>query len=192
MFKLHHELGVFSNIIVCASYTRADKARLTLPIMYRTLAQVINQHPSLATILESQPSTKKKGNKRTWEALLKKIDMTECVEFVNEEIEQGKGLERVLEVEHNKWFDVKEKNKPLWRVVVVNGAHVLFVYHHGICNRKSGLIFHQSLLNALNKTCKAREQRGRLCSYPIYYCGSTRICATTTADRRYTLPWNES
>ena len=79
---------------------------------------------------------------------MKEIDLTDCVQFVHEEVDE-KGLTELLEREHNKWFNY-EATKPLWRVVVVNHVHVLFVFHHAICDGWSGVLFHQSLLSALN------------------------------------------
>ena len=63
----------------------------------------------------------------------------------------------MLQVEHNTWFNTGDKTKPLWRVVV-NGSKVLFVFHHSVCDGRSGTIFHRSLLAALNKV--VREQDG--------------------------------
>ena len=64
---------------------------------------------------------------------------------------------RLLQAEHNTWFNTDDKTKPLWRVVV-NGPKVLFVFHHSVCDGRSGMIFHRSLLAALNKVIREQDE----------------------------------
>ncbi|KAK9239159.1 alcohol acetyltransferase-domain-containing protein [Lipomyces kononenkoae] len=125
MYYLFHELGIQSNIIVAAT-----------------------RHPALGIIGVAQSSQKKKSNHRLWEARLDDIKLEDVVEFVHTE---SKHLRRILESAHNEWFDTKDRSRPLWKLVVVHGTHVLFVYHHMIADGRSGYAFHQSFLAALNE-----------------------------------------
>ena len=126
-------------------------------MIYAALPLVISEHPVLGTIVVEQPSTKKKGNKRTWQAHLKTIDFKDCIKFVDDAIGKQQCV-RLLEKEHDTWFEVEDKTKPLWRLVVVNGTKVLFVFHHTICDGKSGVVFHRSLLAALNKVNRQKQE----------------------------------
>ena len=40
---------------------------------------------------------------------------------------------------------------------MVNGSNILFVFHHSVCDGRSGMIFHRSLLTALNKVTREQE-----------------------------------
>lgn len=129
---------------------------LSPAVMYKALPLVISEHPALATILVDQPSTKKMGRKRTWQARLKRIWFKDCVRFIDDVVEK-EHFTQLLQVEHNTWFNTDDKTKPLWRVVV-NGSRVLFVFHHSVCDGRSGMIFHRSLLTALNKVAMEQDE----------------------------------
>lgn len=159
MYKIHHDLGIFSNTIVCATYERADNMPLTPDIMYKALPLVISEHPVLTTIVVTQPSTKKTGRKMTWQARLRKICFKDCVRFVDIAAEKEQSI-RLLQEEHDTWFNTEDKTKPLWRVVV-NGSKILFIFHHSVCDGRSGMIFHRSLLAALNKVTRAQHESGK-------------------------------
>ncbi|KAJ5554151.1 hypothetical protein N7513_004110 [Penicillium frequentans] len=158
MFKVHHDLGVFSNTIVCATFERADNLPLTPGLLYEAVRQVISEHPALATILVDQPSTKKKGRTRTWQARLKHICLEDCVQFVDH-VAETEQIIRLLQEEHDVRFNTKDETKPLWRVVV-NGSTILFISHHSICDGRSGMIFHRSLLAALNEVTRQQPENG--------------------------------
>ncbi|KAJ5987160.1 hypothetical protein N7451_011525 [Penicillium sp. IBT 35674x] len=158
MFKVHHDLGVFSNTIVCATYERADNMPLTPGLLYKALRRVISEHPALTTILVDQPSTKKMGSTRTWQARLRHICLEDCVQFMDHVAEKEQFI-RLLQKEHDTRFNAKDESKPLWRVVV-NGSTILFISHHSICDGRSGMIFHRSLLAALNKVTREQPENG--------------------------------
>ncbi|KAK9350504.1 alcohol acetyltransferase [Lipomyces doorenjongii] len=149
MYNLFHELGIQSNILVSATYSHRTSL-LTEPTLFKALHIVINHHPALGIIGVSKSSQKKKGNHRLWEARLNTINLKDCVEFVQYD-GKDQGLQEVIEKAHNEWFTTEEKTRPWWKIVVVNGAHVLFVYHHMIGDGRSGYAFHRSLLAALNE-----------------------------------------
>ncbi|KAJ5804825.1 hypothetical protein N7474_010690 [Penicillium riverlandense] len=117
IYKIHHGLGVLSNTIVCATYERTDNIHLTPGILYAALPLVVSEHPALATIIVDQPSKKKIGGKRAWQARLRKICVKDCVRFVDNAAEQEQFI-RLLQEEHDIWFKTEDRAKPLWRVVV--------------------------------------------------------------------------
>lgn len=128
---------------------------LTPAIMYKALPLVVLEHPALATIVIDQPSMKM-GRKRSWQARLKRICFKDCIRFIDNVAEKDQFI-RLLQVEHDTWFNTDDKTKPLWRLVV-NGSKILFVFHHSVCDGRSGMIFHRSLLAALNKVTREQEE----------------------------------
>ena len=75
-----------------ARYAHAGKASLTPGRMFRALEAVVKEHPALAIIDASQPSEKKEGNHRLWEARLSAIDLKYCVEFMTDDASGDSGL----------------------------------------------------------------------------------------------------
>jgi hypothetical protein len=144
---LFHDLGIQSNVLVCAEYTRHNQL-LTSRKVLKALAKVVNDQPSLSIIGVSQPSEKKVGNHGLWEARLPAIRIQDCVEFTNTQADVD--LVQVFENAHNNWFDTKDTSKPWWKLLVINGRYAVFIYHHSIGDGLSGYAFHRSFLAALN------------------------------------------
>jgi hypothetical protein len=80
--------------------------------------------------------------------------MEDCVSFVDDYDDSDIGMRKLFQKVHNEWFDTEDRTRPLWRVIVINRVHVLFIYHHAVCDGVGGTSFHQSLLAALNKVSK--------------------------------------
>lgn len=144
---LFHDLGVQSNVLVCAEYNK-DSQILTQPKVIEALAKVVNDQPALSVIGVSRPSEKKEGNHRLWEARLPVLRIQDCVDFLN--IPGDVDLSQVFEKAHNQWFDTKDMSKPWWKLLVVNDRYTIFIYHHSIGDGLSGYAFHRSFLAALN------------------------------------------
>ncbi|KAH6713070.1 alcohol acetyltransferase-domain-containing protein [Leptodontidium sp. MPI-SDFR-AT-0119] len=149
-FTLFHDLNLQSNIIVSASYTSTEKRPLDASVLYPALRLVIKQHPALSIVTSSRPSTLRANHSRAWEARIKVINLKDCVSFINHFDTSKDGLASLLERQHNEWYRTEDKTKPLWRLLVVNHEHIIFVYHHLICDGIGGLAFHKALLAALN------------------------------------------
>jgi hypothetical protein len=144
---LYHDLGIQSNVLVFAEYTKEGQI-LTKSKVLEALAVVINDQSALSIIGVSQPSEKKEGKHRLWEARLPALRIQDCVEFLD--IQDNPNLSQVLENAHNQWFDTKDATKPWWKVIIINGRYVVFVFHHSIGDGLSGYAFHRSFLVALN------------------------------------------
>lgn len=153
LHRLFSELGIFSNIIVSASYHKRSGRLLSANLLYKSLQLVIEEHPALAIITQRQPSLKKAGSRRLWKARLKSINMEDCVSFIDGFDDSEPGMRKLLEKAHNEWFDTEAK-MPLWKLIVVNRFRVLFIFHHSVCDGIGGTEFHRSLLTALNKFAK--------------------------------------
>jgi hypothetical protein len=144
MHFLNYTLGIQSNIIVAASYNHG----LTKQAVYPALRTVVTTHPGLARVAEMAPS--KKGRHILQRMLLHTVNLDSCVEFIEQE-----SLEidaQFIENVHNKewnWTTV-EPGRPWWKLIVVNGRHAVFVFHHMICDGAFASMFHRDLLAALN------------------------------------------
>ncbi|PVH73560.1 hypothetical protein DL98DRAFT_519821 [Cadophora sp. DSE1049] len=147
---LFHDLGIQSNVRVSCEYFHETKT-LTPRRVFRALEHVIRDIPALSTIGVSQPSEKKQGNHRTWEAKLPFIRFRDCVEVVNDSsAKNDTALAKICEGIHNQWFDTGDTTKPWWRLLILNGKTAIFVFHHSIGDGLSGYAFHKKLLAALN------------------------------------------
>jgi hypothetical protein len=155
--QLFHDLGIQSNVLVCAEYFK-DGQLLTKSKVLEALAEVIHDHPALSIIGVSQPSETKEGNHRLWEARLPTLRIQDCVKFLT--IQGDVDLARVFENAHSQWFDTKDTTKPWWKLLVVNGRYAVFVYHHSIGDGLSGYAFHRSFLTALNADEMTSEALG--------------------------------
>jgi hypothetical protein len=126
-----HNLGIQSNVVVSAKYSHKSEV-LSPAIVFRALREVLKEHPTLSIIGVAQPSEKKKGNHRLWEVRLPVINLQDCVEFVDTPNDGDDNLARQYEAIHNQWFDTANISKPWWKLLVVKGSHVFFIYHHSI------------------------------------------------------------
>jgi len=162
MTHLFHDLGIQSNVLVSAQYSHGSSQSLTQAKVAAALASVVREHPALSIIGIVRPSEKKKGNHRLWEARLPSIAFDDCVEFV----QTAESLGKIYENAHNQWFDTHDMTKPWWKLIIVNGEHVVFVYHHSIADGLSGYAFHRSLLAALNEQENAASSTDTLVGDP--------------------------
>jgi hypothetical protein len=152
--KLYSELNIQSNVIVAATYSNGRDTLLKEALLFQALRKVIAEQPALSIVMHEEPSKENQTDRRSWEGRLKSINLPDCVSYLNDYDVSSNGLQNLLETNHNEWFDVQDRKKPLWRLVVVNKTHVLFIYNHFIADGSSGLNFHQSLLSALNRVSK--------------------------------------
>lgn len=100
----------------------------------------------LSAVGVQRPSVNK-GKHRVHLAMLHEINVEECVEFL-EGVEPGPEF---FEKVHNQWDWLEdEPTRPWWKVYVLNGRDVVFVFHHIVCDGLSGMTFHRTFLHALN------------------------------------------
>lgn len=136
---------------MAASYRHKNNDALTSDILFHALRIVIEQHSSLSIHTLVRPSPKKEGNHRAWRARLKSINLEDCTSFIDDYDDSELSMQALFQKTHNEWFDLEDRTRPLWRLIVVNHVHVLFVWQHLVCDGIGGIAFHKSLLAALNK-----------------------------------------
>ncbi|UNI22189.1 hypothetical protein JDV02_008100 [Purpureocillium takamizusanense] len=174
MFYTFHRHGIQSNILVSARYVCGGRRQLSKCIVYQALASVIKTHPVLRVIGIQRPSPRP-GKHRLFRAVLHNIDLDACVEFVADD--RGHGVtSATLENAHNSWdWTDDEARTPWWKLIVVGGEHVVFVYHHLVGDGISGVTFHREFLAALNSVVSATTDSGTGPPGNVAYSPSTTL-----------------
>ncbi|KAF7553117.1 hypothetical protein G7Z17_g3866 [Cylindrodendrum hubeiense] len=153
MFYIQHRVGAQSNVLLSAHYastTEAGQKRLSRAAVYSAVRSVITTYPELSLI--GLPETMgKKGRHGLRLAALHEIDLTTCIEFRDDEAPNANA--KIIERLHNEWDWTDEQfnpRQPWWKVVVLGGQEVVFVFHHIVCDGRFGHFFHRQFLAALN------------------------------------------
>ncbi|KAF8889284.1 alcohol acetyltransferase-domain-containing protein [Infundibulicybe gibba] len=137
-FHITRQLLGFDSCVICAA-KYSSKLRLSPPILYPALGNVIHAHGALGVRLRlghaEGPAFVRLGQ----------VDLDRAVHYISEDI----ALETVLEAQFEEQFDTAS-DQPLWRLIVLPDNTVVFAYHHGIGDGMSGISFHKALLSALS------------------------------------------
>ncbi len=153
---IRHFQGSYRCVAVTARYFTTSNASLLAIHVENALTNVILRHPVLCVGIIQE------GTERPAFVRLESIDLMRCVEyrdviaFTPEEYTTA--LEKILERQHSqRWRDVH--CQPPWKIIVVQSREtasarltfdLIFAYHHALADGISGLVFHQSLLEAFN------------------------------------------
>ncbi|KAL1868596.1 hypothetical protein Plec18167_008187 [Paecilomyces lecythidis] len=165
--KVIYDLGLYSNIVIGATYTNPDGSVLTPDIVYNACKKLLLRHPHLSLVVHRIPSVTRPGLHQVRESRLGNIDLKRCVSFVEDASFNTTKPFSLFEELLSQRFDTDDHSKPLWRLVVVNRQHVFFVRHHLVGDGRAGIAFHRGLLAALNATSDAklglnRDQNGSI------------------------------
>jgi Alcohol acetyltransferase len=130
--------------------------------LFRALAQVISQNPSLSAIPIDEHSS------HPCFVRIPQIDLERVVAFIEtEEIVSGgmsTNIDKVLEAGHNRPFVLEEKAAPFWRLVILSSASdetgfaAAFIFHHCLGDGQSGVAFHRCLAEGPMPTFVGRGQ----------------------------------
>ncbi|CAI2167597.1 1830_t:CDS:1 [Funneliformis geosporum] len=150
----------FSLVSTPSTPIPTDTKDAILKILYPTLERMISKQQALAVVFADLYSSKPLFIR------LREIDLSRIVRFAV--VNDDKDIEKLLEEEHNKKFDVEDQTSPLWRIVVgiksacnereiSNDWNLFFgiFWHHTIGDGRSALVmytsFHESLLEILSE-----------------------------------------
>lgn len=149
MFWLYHRLGLQSNVIVSAKYSCDNGRTLTKPMVVSALRTCIEKHSRLRVVGVMRPSSRK-GRHVLDLATLNRIDLEQCIKWVEDP--DGKGVTSdMLEMMHSEWdFQDDKPDRPFFKLFIIGGTDVVFVFHHMLCDGMSGYVFHREFLAALN------------------------------------------
>ncbi|OJT02982.1 hypothetical protein TRAPUB_6461 [Trametes pubescens] len=146
-FHTRTRIGVDSCVIVAARYQSGLNDVLDKSTLFAALEDVIHDHAELGvriSVGDGVLSTQR--GPPTW-VRLAFLDLSRTVEFVDVD---SSNLSSLLEAQFTRPFDLGAK-LPLWRLVVLSDGTVVFAYDHVMGDGQSGLAFHLSLLDALQK-----------------------------------------
>ncbi|KAF8889283.1 alcohol acetyltransferase [Infundibulicybe gibba] len=137
-FHITRQLLGFDSCVICAAQY-SSKLRLSPSILYPALGSVIHAHCALGVRLRfghaGGPAFIRLGQ----------VDLDRAVHYISEDI----ALETMLEAQFEEQFDTAS-DQPLWRLTILPDNTVIFAYHHGIGDGRSGISFHKALLSALS------------------------------------------
>jgi Alcohol acetyltransferase len=149
---MRSHLGIYLNVGMTASYI-TDRTEPLKTALFRALAQVISQNPSLSAIPIDEHSS------HPYFVRIPQIDLERVVAFIEtEDIVRGgmsTNIDKILEAEHNRPFVLEEKAAPFWRLVILSSASdetgfvAAFMFHHCLGDGQSGVAFHRCLAKAL-------------------------------------------
>ncbi|KAJ4294093.1 Alcohol acetyltransferase [Kalmusia sp. IMI 367209] len=120
-------------------------------------------------MLSAIPLNEDKQHPQVYFARVPSIDLRTCVDFIArkhspEDGERDKELEQVLQHQHSRDFKDALGSKPFWRIVVLHDPTnqstftVTWVYHHALGDGTCGLVFHRTLLSALQAASDSHSQ----------------------------------
>ncbi|KAL6401200.1 hypothetical protein AUP68_16926 [Ilyonectria robusta] len=165
MFYIQHRVGAQSNILLSAHYaptSAAGQKSLPREAVYSAVRSAVTEYPELSLIGLVEPLDSK-GRCELRLAALHEIDLETCVEF--RDGDEPKITSEALERLHNEWdWTDKQFNprQPWWKVVVLGGQQVVFVYHHLVCDGRFSQIFQQQLLVGLNSFDEHQEPPSKI------------------------------
>lgn len=152
---MRSHLGIYLNVGMTASYSCIRREPLKTAI-FRALADVISQHPSLSAI----PIDIHGAN--PYFARIPQIDLERVVTFMEakEELrdEVNPRIDEMLEDQHNRPFTLGTQPSPFWRVLVLSNATndtrfvASFIFHHCLADGLSGVAFHRALAISLSSS----------------------------------------
>ncbi|KAH7169917.1 alcohol acetyltransferase [Dactylonectria macrodidyma] len=165
MFYIQHRVGAQSNILLSAHYTSTSEAgpkSLPREAVYSAVRSVITEYPELSLIGLAEPLDSK-GRHELRVAALHEIDLETCIEF--RDTDEPKITPKALECLHNEWNWTDEQfnpRQPWWKVVVLGGQQVVFVYHHLVCDGRFSQMFQRQFLIGLNSFDEHQEPSSKI------------------------------
>jgi hypothetical protein len=154
-----HHLGYYNNVGLTATYNSPTPSSNSLEAsIYAALRHVIAKHPVLSVI----PLNEDKSFPNVYFAHLPTIDLTTCVGFRERKAtepqdgEVDEELDHLLAEEHARNFKDDLGTKPFWRLAVLTSATRMstftasWTFHHALSDGASALLFHETLLAAMN------------------------------------------
>ncbi|KAK6343171.1 hypothetical protein TWF718_008544 [Orbilia javanica] len=149
--------GSQAPVVVAAGYSTRDSSKtLSREHVIRAIERVVVKQPTLGHVFVRQPS--EEGKDQLWVARLPSLNVEDCVSFIqNNERDPAEASRSMLENIMGQWFNLLDTSKPYWRVTVVNMKTIYFSFNHIVCDGRSGMFFHRSLLTALNDIESERD-----------------------------------
>ncbi|KAG9236427.1 alcohol acetyltransferase [Amylocarpus encephaloides] len=153
---VRHHAGIYRCVVSTARYVTSTSPENLETTIQAALTKVILQHPALCCGIVDDDKNESSFVR------LESIDLSRCIEHKPLEAlvmgEHEEGLIRILETRHSETFPDVDRIPP-WRLIIVQSPalksdggvkfDVVFAFHHAIGDGMSGVVFHRSLLSAL-------------------------------------------
>ncbi|TVY75561.1 putative alcohol acetyltransferase FCK4 [Lachnellula suecica] len=153
---VRHNLGIYRCVANTARYTASHGPENLPSFIEAALAKVILEHPALCCGIVNEDKNDPAFVR------LDTIDVSKRIEYrklnVSTAEEHDRALAEILEQRHSElWPDTD--TLPPWKMIIVESESsssggtifdAIFAFHHAIGDGLSGLVFHRSLLEALN------------------------------------------
>lgn len=155
-----HDSKLQPNHSTTATFESSTSQKLTREIVFKAMQKVIVEHPRLS--VSYIRALEKSGHERR-AVRLNQVDLRECISFVDDPETQ---VNDVLENDEFQWFERKNQ-LPEWRLAVLNGKHVIFLFNHLCCDGLSTMAFYRSFASALNTSNSEASQCSDLSNIAI-------------------------
>ena len=134
------QLKYYSNYRILVEYNE----ELTTEKVYHALTRMIYKYSALT--MDLMPSSASKLGHRF--VVVDEVKLEDVVEFIQDD--RLVSVETILEKYHTEGLSYG-KNKPLWRLKVINGKYALFFCDHALYDGTSGKNFHIELSKEIAK-----------------------------------------
>ncbi|KAF3033950.1 hypothetical protein E8E12_001171 [Didymella heteroderae] len=162
-----HHLGFYNNVSLTATYvTSSDSAIPIQDLLFAALQHVVAGQPNLSAI----PVNEDKSFPEVYLARLPDVDLRRCVEFhtrsypIPRDDDVDTELDKVLRQQHCLNFKSHIPG-PYWRLIITSFPGVSqvltasWIFHHALADGASAIIFHETLLEGLNKFGRAPMEK---------------------------------
>ncbi|KAF4632365.1 hypothetical protein G7Y89_g5754 [Cudoniella acicularis] len=153
---VRHNQGTYRCVCITARYITPSAPEDLVSTLEATLGKVILQHAALCCGIINE------DKEDPHFVRLESIDVSKCIEYQNLKVtsteEHEQGLVEILERRHSTlWPNLHLL--PGWKLIIVQSPALsstgttfdaVFAVHHAFCDGLSAMVFHRSLLSALN------------------------------------------
>jgi hypothetical protein len=167
-----HHLGYYRCVANTAKYSIDEHLEDLSSVLETALAKVILQHPALCCGIINE------DKKDPAFIRLNSIDVSKCIEYRDlgvltaEEYDQR--LAEIIEHQHRQLWPHLD-SQPGWKVIIVQSKTMnssptildaIFAFHHALADGSSGMVFHRSILKALNHSSESPSLKDHVLTIP--------------------------
>ncbi|KAH7356449.1 alcohol acetyltransferase [Rhexocercosporidium sp. MPI-PUGE-AT-0058] len=150
-----HNLGYYRCVANTAQYRTDTEPQLLGSIIERAVAQAVLKHPALCCGIKNED-----GNDPTF-IRVESVNLSDHIKYHLPRPSQSEddAILEALEFQHGEFWSNLESQPP-WKVIIVPtrkwpdtkgaGFDMIFAFHHALGDGLSGVVFHRSMLEALN------------------------------------------
>ncbi|CZR55569.1 uncharacterized protein PAC_05457 [Phialocephala subalpina] len=167
-----HNLGYYRCVANTVKYrTNATNIQLLFSIIETAVAKVVLRHPALCCGIINEDKDDPAFIQ------LESIDLSSCIKYYkpDPELTEEDGIVRVLEYQHRQLWPNLD-SQPGWKVIIIPTKRLpgekspafdaVFAFHHALADGLSGLVFHRSMLEALNESSLCSELSNHILKVP--------------------------